>query len=576
MLTGIDLGIIIVYFVMVTGVGLYVSKRASGSISDYFLGGRHIPWFLLGISGMATYIDMTGTMVQVSFFYILGVKGYWVCYRGAVALTLAFFMIFIAKWLNRSKVMTNSEWMEFRFGSGAQGQVARFSTAMAVLTTTIAIMAYFFVGSGKFLAEYIPALSPKMCAIIFFAIVMLYTVAAGFYGVVYTDIFQSVLILGVIGFITFKAMTIGTPEYYASFTSPQWRTLIPSWETDMPAGYENMRLLALLILFWVISNVFNGLGSPLDAWTGQRYYAAKNERESALVACQWIVLFSLRFLLMMGIGILAIGIAGKISEPEMALNTVIVHYVPMGVRGMLLAALIAAGMSSLDSVANSSAAYFVRDIYQRYIKPDANNRQLIRVSHISTAAIMILGVLVGWNVPNINSIWAWIIMGLFTGMLPPNILKWFWWRFNGMGYTFGMAAGILGAVAHYLIFGSTPEYTTFTFVIFISTVGTVLGVFVGKPTDMNVLINFYKKTKPFGFWEPVRQACEPELVSEAKKENKRDLLLIAPACVWQVTMFWMMTAFVAKKWYSFLGSFALVAVLSVILYKYWYKNLKRT
>ncbi|MFQ6114704.1 MAG: sodium:solute symporter, partial [bacterium] len=94
MLVGIDLVIVIIYFLIVLGVGTYVSKRATGSIDNYFLGGRAIPWFILGISGMATYIDMSGTMVQVSFFYMLGVKGYWVAYRGAVALFLAFLMIF--------------------------------------------------------------------------------------------------------------------------------------------------------------------------------------------------------------------------------------------------------------------------------------------------------------------------------------------------------------------------------------------------------------------------------------------------------------------------------------------------
>jgi len=124
MLNQIDLTIIAVYFLLVTGVGLFVAKRASGSIENYFLAGRNIPWYILGISGMATFIDIAGTMLQVSFFYMLGVKGYWVAYRGAVALFLAFLMIFMAKWLNRSGYMTNAEWISFRFGKEKQGQTA--------------------------------------------------------------------------------------------------------------------------------------------------------------------------------------------------------------------------------------------------------------------------------------------------------------------------------------------------------------------------------------------------------------------------------------------------------------------
>lgn len=574
MLAGIDLTIVIIYFVIVLAVGAFVSKRAAGSIDDYFLGKRTIPWFILGLSGMATYIDMSGTMVQVSFFYMLGVKGYWVAYRGAVALFLAFLMIFMAKWLNRSKVMTNAEWMIFRFGKDRQGQLARILSALSIIVLIIAFIGYFFVGTGKFLSGYVP-LSPEISALIFFAIVTIYTAASGFYGVVYTDIFQSILILGIIGFIAVKAMIIGTPEYYNAFATTEWRSIIPSWEMIMPQGYESMHLFGLLILFWIIANIFQGFGLPFDAWTSQRYYAAKNERESALVAAQWIGLFSLRFLLMMGVGILALGIADKISDPEMALPAVIDHYVPSIVKGLLLAALIAAAMSTLDSFVNSSAAYFVKDIYKAYLKPDAGDKHLIKVSYGTTAIIMTFGIILGWNIPNINAIWGWMVMGLFTGMLPPNILKWFWWRFNGMGYAFGMGAGIIAAVVHTFAFSGAPEYMTFTFVTIISTAGTVLGVFLGKPTEMSVLINFYKTTQPFGFWGPVRQACDEGFVAEVRKENRRDLLLLVPACVWQVTLFWAMTALVVKKWEAFFYSSAVVVGLSIVLYNYWYKNLKR-
>ena len=571
----LDTSIIILYFLFITGVGLYVSKRASGSINEYFLGGRHIPWYILGISGMATFIDMSGTMLQVSFFYMLGVKGYWVAWRGAIALFLAFFMIFMAKWLNRSGAMTNAEWMVFRFGPGKQGKMARLLSAISILLLAIPIVSYFFVGSGKFLSLYLP-FSPEISALIFFIIVMIYTVAAGFYGVVYTDLFQSVLILGVIAFITVKAFMVGTPEYLEKFTTPEWRTLIPtSWSIDMPSGYENMRFLGMLIIFWFISNVFQGFSAPLDGWTSQRYYAAKNERESSLVAFQWITLFSLRFPLMMGLGVLAVGIAGAISDPEMALPAVIDRYVPVGVKGVLLAALIAAAMSSVDSIINSSAAYFVKDIYHAFIRPDADRKHLLRVSYIATICIFIAGIAIGWVLPNINSIWAWIMMGLLTGMMPPNILKWFWWRFNGVGYAAGMGSGLFGAMIAGVFFPEAPEYMTFSFVIGMSTVGTVLGTFLGKSTDMDILVAFYKKTRPFGFWGPVRSRCESGLVEDIRRENRRDLLLLAPACLWQTLLFWMMTAIVVRKWVSFGSSMCAVAVLSWVLYRYWYCNLKR-
>jgi solute:Na+ symporter, SSS family len=573
MLSSIDYGIIIVYALMVLVVGLFAAKKASGNVNEYFLSGRNLPWYLLGISGVAAFIDISGTMLQVSFFYLLGVKGYWVAYRGALCLFLAFFMIYMAKWLNRSKVMTNAEWMGFRFGSGIQANAARLLTAISMIFITIPIMAYLFIGTGKFLSLYLP-FSPNVCALIFFGIVMLYTVASGLYGVVFTDLLQSLFILFIIVFMTIKALMIGTPEYFAKFTNPEWLTLTPSWEINMPPGYENMHFFALLVIFWTISNIFQGFSMPLDAWTSQRFYAAKNERESSLVAFQWLTLFSLRFPLMIGMGVLAVSVLTELKDPEMALPAVINHFVPIGLKGLLISAMIAAGMSTLSAFINSSAAYFVNDIYHAFINPQANRKNLVRVSYITSAVIVLIGILIGWTLPNINSIWAWIIMGLLTGLIPPGILKWYWWRFNGMGFTLGVTAGLLGAAIQYIFFFNAPEYTSFMVVISLSTLGSIIGTYLGKPTEMKTLINFYRITRPFGFWEPVRRLCDRSLVASVKKENKRDLLLLAPACIWQMTLYWMMCAFVVKKWVSFGISFAVVTVISVILYKYWYLNLK--
>jgi SSS family solute:Na+ symporter len=250
------------------------------------------------------------------------------------------------------------------------------------------------------------------------------------------------------------------------------------------------------------------------------------------------------------------------------------HLVPVGIKGMLVAALIAAAMSTVDGFVNSSAAYFVNDIYKQHIKPNASTKHLVRVSYFTTGAIMIVGIAIGWNVETIDSIWGWIVMGLLTGTLVPNIIKWFWWRFNGIGFAFGMGSGMVAAIVHKMFFEQSAPYVTFSIVMAISTTGTIIGVFLGKATDMDTLVEFYKKIKPFGFWGPVRRRCEEQFVADVKQETRRDMLLLGPACIWQVTLFWMMTALVAKKWYSFTGSFVVVLLLSAILYKYWYKNLK--
>ena len=134
---------------------------------------------------------------------------------------------FLAKWLNRSGVTINAEWTECRFGSDTQGRTARLLSAISTLVMAVASTAFFFIEAGKFLALYIP-ISPQVSALLFFGIVMIYTVKSGFYGVVFTDLFQSLLICAIIGFITVKAFMIRTKEYLAQFATLGWREMTPA------------------------------------------------------------------------------------------------------------------------------------------------------------------------------------------------------------------------------------------------------------------------------------------------------------------------------------------------------------
>ena len=384
----VDNIILILYFVVIVCISLLISRRARKSADSFFLGGKQLPWYVLGISGMASFIDLSGTAFQVAFFFLLGAKGFWVGFQGNLCLMLSFLMIFMGKWLNRSGVMTNAELISLRFGKGRDGKIARIVTVVSILVIVIAFLGYFFVGSVKTLPDYIPFFSnPKVTALFFFGVVALITMLSGFQGVVFTDLLQSLLILGLIIYIGVMSFNTLTPEYVAEYASAEWTSFFPTdgvWTQNLPDAYASMNPLGVLLIFWLFSNVLQGFALPFDAWTSQRYYAARNERESSLIAWQWISLYSLRFVLMASLGILAVSIAGKIGDPEMALSQVILNLIPVGVKGVLIAAIIAAALSTTNSFVNSSASYFVNDIYHPYIKPDASEKQLVRVSLITT------------------------------------------------------------------------------------------------------------------------------------------------------------------------------------------------
>lgn len=575
----LDNSIIIIYFVLLVAVGLVVSRRGRKSVEGYFLGERSMPWYILGVAGMATFVDLAGTAFQVAFFFLMGAKGFWVGFQGNVALLLAFFMIFMGKWLYRSKVMTNAELISLRFGNDRQGQIARVLTAISILAIIIAFLGYFFVGAVKVLPDYIPFFdNPRHTALFFFALVGIIAVLSGFRGVVFTDLLQSGLMLTLVIYIGIKAFTTGTPEYFSQFAPEGWRDFWPKdgvWQMSLPPGFQHMEPLGILLIFWILANVLQGFGLPFDAWSSQKYYAARSERESSLIAWQWISLFSLRFVLMSGLGILAIGIANKITDPEMALSAVVKELIPAGAKGLLLAALTGAALATTNGFLNSSAAYFVNDIYKPYIKPASSQKHLVRISLLASAALLMAGVLLGWNLQSINKIWGWIIMGLLTGTLPPNIIKWFWWRFNATGYSFGVLGGILAACITQWFFVDEPVHIIFCLVFGIATVTTIAGTFLGKPPDMEVLAAFYRRIRPAGWWGPVQEHVEDNLVAHAKKENRRDMLLMLPAMVWQVSLFYTMSALVFRQWTDFSISLVLVLVTSIILYKYWYLNLPK-
>lgn len=159
-----DYLVMVIYFMILLFIGWYLKRRAAKSIEHYFLGGKKLPWWALGVSGMAAWLDMTGTMIIVSFLYLLGPRGLYIELRGGVGLVLVFMMIWVGKWHRRSGVMTGAEWMIFRFGSGKWGVFARLSQVFAQLVFAVGMLAYAIKGIGIFLSMFLP-FTPLICSL---------------------------------------------------------------------------------------------------------------------------------------------------------------------------------------------------------------------------------------------------------------------------------------------------------------------------------------------------------------------------------------------------------------------------
>jgi SSS family solute:Na+ symporter len=592
-MTILDYSIVIIYLICLVSIGVYFQRKASGSIDSYFLGDRGIPWWALGASGMSSNLDVSGTMINTAFIFALGASGFFIEIRGGVTLIMAFLMIFQGKWNRRALVMTLAEWMHFRFGKDRQGDVARLVAAFSIIITTIAMITYFAIGSGKFVAEFlgIPSFwglsSEFWAATLMIVLAMIYTVASGLYGVVWTDVFQGTLIFGTIIFICAlsffqfnlpETFSVSVPLREGGFmpletTREAWTNMIPKWTLDLPAEstYSIYNLFGIAILFYLIKVTLEGSGGT-SQYMIQRFFASRSDRESGLLSLFWTFLLSFRWPFIAAIAIMGV-VLGNVQDPETVLPVVINQLVPVGVKGLLVAGLMAAAMSTFDSTVNAGAAYWVKDIYQTYINPRASEKQLLLHSRWSSIIIVLLGLLFTLAIRNINEIWGWITSSLGAGLLIPTLARWYWWRMNGYGFAAGTVAGMIAAVLQRIFLPHIPEYSAFIIATTSSLVGMVVGTYAFPQTDEKVLFEFYRRTRPFGFWKPIRQRLSETILKQIKEENNRDILSTFFAVPWQIVLFLTGMAFIFKSWHQFFWLLIVLVILSTGLYFNWFRHL---
>ncbi len=582
-LAAIDLAIILAYFAVIVFLGFWLRRRASRDIDAYFLGSRKIPWWALGMSGTASNFDMTGTMVVISFVYALGLQGVWVSMRGGMVLPLGLLLVFMGRWLRRSEVMTNAEWMTLRFGDGRDGRLARLLSAISNLIVTVAFLTYFVKGTGKFLSVFI-ALPETHCALVMVAVALTYTVLSGFHGVVWTDVIQEVLLVFVSLTVGYLAVTLPDHAGVIASAGEGWSRLLPRWEAA-PMGWlpapDAYRMFGLCLVFWMAKGVLEGAGGFTGGYMTQRYFAAASDRDAVKMTAAWVVLLSLRWVLVMGVAVLGLSLAADSetfrellrTDPEKTLPEVVKRAIPAGLRGALIAGLIAAAMSTFDSTVNAGASYWVRDIYHRHLRPEASKKRMVRQSYLASLVLALIGVASGLLVHNIDDIWGWITGPLAAGLFAPIILRWYWWRLNGYGFAAATAAGLLTAVAIRAIGLGRPLYVTFPLTWGIA-FGTGIVVSIATPgTPTTTLVRFWQQIRPFGVWGAVRREVSPTLREAARKEHRQIYLATPLAVLWHLCGVACVVAFVLQRISVAVAAGALFLGLAAVLYHKWYKTL---
>jgi len=500
----VDKLVIVAYFAVVIGLGFWYRKRASRDLDAYFLGSKRLHWLALAMSGSVSNFDITGTMWIISLLFVLGMRSMWNHWMWGWMMG-AFFLAYMGKWVQRSRVMTGAEWMVTRFGDGRPGRVARTAYALMAVLTQATFIGYAFQGIGKFASVYIN-LPATTCAFIIIGSTTLYVLLGGLYSVVVTDVLQTVILT--IGSVVIAAVAYVhlSPETLSRTLPAGWASLAPKWRLPEMAGnarYGGYEFFGALVIAWVLKGLLQNAGGPAQMYDFQRFLAARNARDAAKLGAAWSFFLVVRWAMCMGIVLLALAGVAKVTDPEKVMPAVLKDYLSPGVRGLVVAGLLAAFMSTFSSTVNSGASYIVRDFWQPFFSPEADERHLVRAGYVATVAIVVVGMAIGTQARSIKQIWDWLMMALVSGVVVPNVLRWYWWRLNGWGYAAGTIGGIVLATVP-LLAPDLPLFVTFPLICTGSLLASLVATYLSPPVERPTLVAFYRTVRPFGAWGPVR------------------------------------------------------------------------
>ncbi len=538
------------YLLGLLGCGVVLARKASQSSEAYFLGDRNLPWWALGASGMSSNLDAAGTMTIVTLIYLFGVHGFFIEMRGGVVLPIAVFLAFMGKWHRRSGVVTTAEWMQLRFGHGFGGKAARFLAALTYLVITVGMIVFFLAAAGKFLSTLLP-LSETTCSVAMALVALVYTLLSGLYGVVWTDVLQGFLIAGAAVYVAIRGALLLDADLLAQWEGARYNTLLPLLSDKGLGEYE---FFIAFLLAWVAKGLLEGLGgSGGSAYMAQRFYAARSDRECQKVGMLWIALFAFRWPMALGFAILGIALGVGGEDPERLLPQVLISDVfPVGIRGLTVAALLAASMSTFDSTINAGASYATRDLFLPLF-PKASERAQVWFGYGASIFVVLRGLLIAeLGVESIVGVWVVIVIQLFPAFLVPFALRWYWGRFTGEGFSLGILTGFAASAGLALsgVGQRFNEVETLGIVMGLSAVGCVLGTWLSRPLDAATLEGFYRRTRPNGFW--------PAAWKEAyASELWQNVWRLVAALVWQVSTFLLPMMLVLRKW-AYVGILALV------------------
>ncbi len=575
----IDLFIVIVYLLATMSIGVAFQRRATKKLDSYYLADRKATWWMIGLSGCSSYVDIGGTMLIIGLMFYLGIKSVWVIHFAWGFFGMAMFMAFQAKYIRRSGVMTPAEWMETRFGKNRETEYLRTIVAAFVLLSMILTLIYVAVGTGKFAEEFVPL--PRWAStLIVFVVVGIYVTLGGFFGVIWTDIFQTVLIvIGAAG-LSFAALQLPDGLSTLAARTPGWDSLALSWHlwpeflTTVPANYHQYFAFGPLIAASVLWLVLKLLMGPLG-WDFAFFLTAKSAREASLSAGMWTLGHTVRWFIagsFLCFGVYYLGTDTTFDAEK--IMPLVIKNLPSGVAGLMMAILLAALMSTLSAIINVTSNVVLNDLLKRSVARNMSESSLVRLGMIVSSVAIILGFAMSFMYESIVSAWEMLLYIMLTMILVPGTLRWHWWRFGARAFIWSMAASTCVVLVHKIFLNALPLHWAIVFLMSSSIILCVVITFLTRPADMDTLVRFYTNVRPFGFWKPVREeAVRRGLVPRNDHMPRMDVINAFVAAFFQLCLGIAPFYIFLREWTHAGVWFGFALLTAVVLYFTWYKHL---
>ncbi len=539
-LTLVDWAIVLAYFVLSAAIGFAFTKKGGESLSEYFLSGRQVPWWLAGASMVATTFAADTPLVVTGLVATRGVAGNWLwwCFVMSGMLTVFFF----ARLWRRAHVMTDIEFAEIRY-SGAPAVFLRgFRAIYLGIFVNLIILGWVTKAMIKILTISL-GINPYVAVGICFVITVAYSVAAGMWAVLWTDLVQFVIkMTAVIVLAVFAVRAVGgmdalKTKVAAHFGTDAALSVLPvDTSGGIIAGYAWMPLLALSVFLFVQwwAAWYPGAEPGGGGYVAQRIFSAKTERDGVLATLSFQVAhYALRPWPWIITGLATVILyphgVGPTGDKEGAYVQAFVDLLPTPWRGFMMAGFAAAYMSTVATQLNWGASYLVNDFYRRFMRKSASEQHFVAVSRAATIVLFLLSIIVTWQLSSVEQAWKFLIgLGAGTGLV--YILRWYWWRVNAWSeisamvasfVTFTWLGGALGLVLSKLGLVSSADALTPAFIrnagpnsdavillvtVIATTVVWVAATYATRPETPAVLDAFYRRVRPGGpGWRVVSQ-----------------------------------------------------------------------